>query len=268
MIDREMVERIERAENDAFTAMYRAAADLGTAVVEIDGVTTVWSRHDDDPGYNCIINLTDASDPHAAIMHIEAAARADGAIVLGIDGSPETIDAVGEDRVEALGFRADYQEHMWGRRLERSELDHLAEPPDAPIVRRVRDAESDAFARILNIGYDLPEDSVRGHIFAATLGLPGWIHYLVEYDGQPGSASVMYVTDGVAQLFVATTMPDFRGRGGQAALIRHRLRDALELGADLATSQTGTENASPRNMQRRGFELLYTRWILGKPLTG
>lgn len=267
MIDREMVERIERAENDSFTAMYRAATDLGTAVVEIDGVTTVWSRHDNDPGYNCIINLTDASNPYATITHIEEAARADGAIVLGIDGSPETIDAVGKDHVARLGFREDYQEHMWGRRLADTDLAIMAEPADAPTVRRVDAAESDAFARVLNIGYDLPEDSVRGHIFAATLGLPGWAHYLVEYDGQPGSASVMCVTDGVAQLFVATTMPVFRGRGGQGALIRRRLRDALELGADLATSQTGTENASPRNMQRRGFELLYTRWILGKRLT-
>jgi hypothetical protein len=61
-------------------------------------------------------------------------------------------------------------------------------------------------------------------------------------------------------------MPDFRGRGGQGALIRQRLRDALDAGADLATAQTGTENASPRNMERRGFELLYTRWIYAKRL--
>jgi len=265
-MDREMVERIERAENEAFTSMYRAAAAFGTSMVEIDGVAAVWSRYDDDPGYNCIINLADAADPAATTGRIEAAAREDGATVLGIDGSPDIVAAVGEARIRELGFLPDYQEHMWGRRIAAADLAALGETPAGPVVRRATSDDAAAFARILNIGYEVPEDSVRGHIFASTMGHEGWYHYLVEYDGAPGSASVLFVSEGVAQLFVATTMPDFRGRGGQAALISWRLRDALEAGCDLATSQTGTENASPRNMERRGFELLYTRWIYGKRL--
>lgn len=267
-MDREMVERIERAENAAFTDMYRIAADYGTSVIEIDGVAAVWSRYDDDPGYSCIINLDDAADPVATIGRIEAAAREAGAPVLGIDGAPDIVAAVGEERIRELGFEPDYQEQMWGRRIDRATLAALGDAPAGPAVRRATTTDAAEFARILNVGYELPADSVRGHIFASTLGHDGWYHYLVEYDGEPGSASVLFVSEGVAQLFVATTMPAFRGRGGQGALIRQRMRDALEAGCDLATSQTGTENASPRNMERRGFELLYTRWIYGKRLSG
>lgn len=265
-MDKEMVERIERAENEAFTAMYRAAASLGTSMIEIDGVAAVWSRHDDDPGYNCIINLSDAADPVATVDRIERAVRETGAPVLGIDGSPETVAAVGEARIRQLGYAPDYQEHMWGRRLDSAVLATFADSPAGPVVREATEADADAFAQVLNIGYEVPTDSVRGHVFASTIGHGGWHHYLVEYDGAPGSASVLYVSEGVAQLFVATTMPEYRGRGGQAALIHRRLSDAIDAGCDLATSQTGTENASPRNMTRRGFELLYTRWIYGKRL--
>lgn len=265
-MDREMVERIERAETEAFTSMYRAAAGLGTSTIEVDGVAAVWSRHDNDPGYNCIINLDVAIDPTATIGRIEAAVRETGASTLGIDGSPATVATIGEERIRQLGYVPDYQEHMWGQRIDRAALAALADAPAGPVVRRAAPADASEFARVLNVGYELPEESVRGHIFASTMGHEGWIHYLVEYDGEPGSASVLFVSDGVAQLFVATTMPSFRGRGGQGALIRQRLRDALDAGADLATSQTGTENASPRNMERRGFELLYTRWIYGKRL--
>ena len=265
-MEREMVERIERAENEAFTSMYRAASGYGTSTVEVDGVAAVWSRHDDDPGYNCVINLDIAIDPTSTIGRIEAIVRETGAPVLGIDGSPAVVAAIGDERIHQLGFARDYQEHMWGRRLSRADLDAAGDEPAGPVARHATRADAAAFARVLNIGYELPEESVRGHVFASTIEHHGWFHYLVEYDGQPGSASALYVSEGVAQLFVATTMPDFRGRGGQGALIRQRLRDALDAGADLATAQTGTENASPRNMERRGFELLYTRWIYAKRL--
>ncbi|HBY47068.1 MAG TPA: hypothetical protein DEG70_12610, partial [Chloroflexi bacterium] len=90
-MEREMVERIERAENEAFTSMYRAASGYGTSTVEVDGVAAVWSRHDDDPGYNCVINLDIAIDPTTTIGRIEAIVRETGAPVLGIDGSPAVV---------------------------------------------------------------------------------------------------------------------------------------------------------------------------------
>lgn len=262
--DQELIARIERAENDAFVTLYQhAGEELGVGWYDIDGIRGVWSSRDDDPGYSCVINLDDAPDPTVALERIEAHARAAGAPVLGIDGSPKVIDAVGVETLARLGYEADYEEHMWGLRIGEApageEQPHLR-------VHRAAPEDRETFARVLNVGYELPEAHVRGHIFASTIGKPGWTCYLTEIDGTLGAASVLYVTEGVAQFFVATTMPAHRGRGAQTALIRARMHDAIAAGCDLATSQTVVDNASPRNMQRHGFAILYTRWIYGKEL--
>jgi GNAT superfamily N-acetyltransferase len=65
---------------------------------------------------------------------------------------------------------------------------------------------------------------------------------------------------------LSATLPEYRGRGIQTALIERRLVDGLVVRCDLATSQTVVTNASPRNMARQGFTPLYRRWIYGKRL--
>lgn len=256
--------RVERAENDAFLRLYQAAAATSaTGWHEIDGIWTVFSPHDDDPGYSCVLNLNDAADPKAALARIEPAIRSGGAAVLGIDAPPALAARLPEAELTEMGFVADYQECIWARAIDSNESFPAAADPR---ISCVTPDERDTFARVLNVGYEVAEDSVRGDIFASTIGLQGWYHYLVRFDGEPGSASVLYITGGVAQLFVATTMPAYRGRGAQQALIQRRLADAQAAGCDLATSQTVIDNASPRNMARHGFEQLHLRWIYGKVL--
>jgi hypothetical protein len=262
----ETVARVDRVERRSFVELYAAgqAAGLDTGWAEIDGQVVVWSARDDDPSFSCVIDLADAPDRDAALARLEAAARAGGATVLGIDVPPPLADWATPERMQALGFALDYQERIQARQLV-DELS-LSELPRGLIIERVTPSMRDTFARTLNVGYELPEEHVRGYIFAATLDLPNWLHYLALVDGQPASASALYVSERVADLFVATTRPALRGRGAQRALIERRLYDGQRLGCDLATSQTGVENASPRNMQRGGFTALYERLIYGKQL--
>ncbi|HEX5164183.1 MAG TPA: hypothetical protein VFV93_02205 [Thermomicrobiales bacterium] len=264
MSSNEVTTRVERAEFDAFQGLYRAAAaTCRTGWLELEGISTVWSAEDDDPGFSCVMNLVNAADPAATLGRIEAQVRANGATVLGVDAPPALAARLPEAELARLGYAADCQEHIWARQITADESFPAASDPR---ITPVTPDERETFARVLNIGYEVSENSVRGRIFASTIGLPGWYHYLVRFDGEPGSASVLYVTEGVAQLFVATTMPDFRGRGAQQSLIQRRLADAQSAGCNLATSQTITDNASPRNMARHGFERLHTRWIYGKVL--
>lgn len=257
--------RIERAEEDSFLTLYAAAQDTcGTHIWQAGGIHAVWSPADDDPGFSCVINLGDAHDPEAVLQEVERSARAAGVPVLGVDGSPAVTDLIQSSRLQDLGFEPHYQEHFWGQRIEAG-MSRSAQETSG-VVERITADVRDTFARVLNIGYDLPGDAIRGHVFASTIGHAGWTHYLVSFNGEPGAASVLYVTDGVAQLFVTTTMPQYRGRGAQTALIRTRLADGQAAGCDLATSQTVVDNASPRNMHRHGFERLYDRWIFGKQL--
>jgi GNAT superfamily N-acetyltransferase len=97
------------------------------------------------------------------------------------------------------------------------------------------------------------------------LTAPGLRTYLARLDGRPvGEGALCLAGDNIALLAGAGTLPDARGRGVQKALLRHRLADARETGADLAVVVTAPGTRSQANVMRRGFILLYTRIILVK----
>lgn len=97
------------------------------------------------------------------------------------------------------------------------------------------------------------------------LAAPGLLTYLARLDGRPvGEGALCLAGDNIALLAGAGTLPDARGRGVQKALLRRRLADAREAGADLAVVVTAPGTRSQENVMRRGFILLYTRIILVK----
>lgn len=71
----------------------------------------------------------------------------------------------------------------------------------------------------------------------------------------------MVITDGVVELGGASTLPEFRQRGGQTALLTARLAAAKALGCDLAIVLTAPGSTSQRNIVQSGFYLAYTRAI-------
>lgn len=70
---------------------------------------------------------------------------------------------------------------------------------------------------------------------------------------------MMSIHRGVASLGGAGTLPEFRNRGVQTALILARLEVAAESGCDLAMVATGLDTVSQRNVERRGFQMVYRR---------
>lgn len=83
----------------------------------------------------------------------------------------------------------------------------------------------------------------------------------------PISTGGMYAHNGVIELGGTSTLVAHRQQGAQSALIQQRLTDAHALGCDLAVVLTPPGSASQRNMQRRGFQLAYTRAICARPLS-
>jgi GNAT superfamily N-acetyltransferase len=78
-------------------------------------------------------------------------------------------------------------------------------------------------------------------------------------DGEVGGGGAVAMHDGVALLGGASTLPAFRGRGLQAALIEARLALAVAAGCDLAMTLTLPGSVSQRNCERQGFRIVYTR---------
>ena len=86
--------------------------------------------------------------------------------------------------------------------------------------------------------------------------------YLAFSGGRAGAAGAMSMHAGLATLFADGAMLGFRGAGLQSALIRERLRAAIEEGCDLATAATLSGSVSQRNYERCGFQVAYTKAIL------
>ena len=91
--------------------------------------------------------------------------------------------------------------------------------------------------------------------------LPGWRLYVASVDGAPAAFGALFVSGGVGSLAGAATVPRFRGRGCQSALIRRRIADAAADGCDLIAGQAAPGSASQRNMERAGLRVAYTKAV-------
>jgi hypothetical protein len=83
--------------------------------------------------------------------------------------------------------------------------------------------------------------------------------YLARINGRVVGGATLAFRGKIAGLFGASTLPEFRKRGVQTALLCMRLRRAEEAGCQLAMSLARPGGASERNIMRRGFRVLYTR---------
>ena len=83
--------------------------------------------------------------------------------------------------------------------------------------------------------------------------------FLAELEGQPGAAGALSLHKGVALFAGASTIPELRRRGLQAALLEVRMRYAFDHGCDLAMMVAEAGSNSQRNAERQGFRVAYTR---------
>jgi len=85
------------------------------------------------------------------------------------------------------------------------------------------------------------------------------VSFLAELEGQPIATGALSMTEGVALLAGASTVPEGRKQGAQLALLESRLHYAAEHGCDIAMMGALPGSASQRNAERQGFRIMYTR---------
>lgn len=118
--------------------------------------------------------------------------------------------------------------------------------------------------------YDGPESHERidvevlARVFEDMASAKGFERYVARMDGTVAAGASLRLSEGVAQLCGAATLPAFRRRGIQSALLRYRLSESARRGCDIAVVTTSPGSKSQQNVQRTGFELLYARAILIK----
>lgn len=83
--------------------------------------------------------------------------------------------------------------------------------------------------------------------------------FVAELEGRAVAAAALVLHEGVALFAGASTDPEWRGRGAQAALLAARLDAAAHAGCDLAMMCAAPGSSSQRNAERCGFRIAYTR---------
>lgn len=83
--------------------------------------------------------------------------------------------------------------------------------------------------------------------------------FLATLDGVPAAAGALSMHGGVALFAGASTVPEYRRRGLQGALLEARMHFAREHGSDLAMMVAEAGSNSQRNAERQGFRIAYTR---------
>jgi GNAT superfamily N-acetyltransferase len=139
-------------------------------------------------------------------------------------------------------------------------------------VRRASAQDLPTFSSVLLEGHAVPDGdrplAAAGH--ARWIHVPGWRLYLATIDGVPAAAAVLRIADGIGYLANSATVPRFRRRGCQAALLHRRIADAREAGCELVAGQAVFGSTSARNQQRAGLipAFTVTTWRVTRPLEG
>jgi len=106
-----------------------------------------------------------------------------------------------------------------------------------------------------------PREALEG-LMGDLAAAQGFVRYLARRDGAVAGGASLRLFEGVAQLCGAATLPEHRRQGVQSALLAARLEIAGQAGCDVAVVTTQPGSRSQENVQRQGFELLYTRAVL------
>ena len=140
--------------------------------------------------------------------------------------------------------------------------DDFPEPHDAIEIRIAQTPEDlEAWAELVAVGFSAPElpTPAEYQLGRAAVAIPGRSFLTAHVDGKHAGTGELRIHDGVGWLSADTTLPQYRGRGVQQSLQRARLAMAREAGCDLAVTESAPGSGSQRNMERIGFQVVYTR---------
>lgn len=217
-----------------------------------------WGK-DGDPGENALEELNSMFAAIGLVPEIHVSPLA----------SPSAFQALIAHGYEQTGLLSTY----W-RRLEDSanETTQVAMPGTAAVETRLVAAhETEKFIETSIAGFQSNGRSrdLLGALARIATRRPDTQLFVALVDGEiAGSAALASIessTGGVAHLYLDSTLPGYRGRGVQLALIQARLREARRRGLSLATTISRVGDGSARNAERAGLRIAYMTRILTRP---
>jgi GNAT superfamily N-acetyltransferase len=270
-----LARRIERGESAMSVAMVGAVGRRAGGGVFVEPVGEGYAIFG-GPGspFNKIIGagLEGESIDEAALERAERVFREHGAgprAEVSVLANPNVFEAF-----HRRGYRFETVEHVLGIALPRAGAASATSRDCAEVSAVHGEAAARAWIDALVDGFGAPDVTATGvsgdsfpedvlrEAFSAYDGVEGFHRYLARLDDQVAGGGGMYVCQGIGILCGAATLPRFRRRGVQAALLGRRLEDAAAAGCNLAVVTTAPGSTSQQNAHRHGFALLYARAVL------
>ncbi len=268
----DLAARVEHAERTLIEEGARAAARRNpqqrVLVRPIGGGLAVWVGPGSPLDKVVGVGMKDAAFDDAELDAVEQAfAEREAPIQFEVStlADPAIVERLTRRGYVLFGF-----ENVLGLRLDPA---RQARPAEGIEIRDVGHEEFETWVNVVVDGFATPdtqgvashEEFPREAVETAERDLTatsGFVASLALIDGKPVGGASLRLSEGVAQLCGAATLPEFRRRGVQAALLSMRLAAAAAAGCDLAVVTTLPGSKSQQNVQKLGFQLLYPRAIL------
>lgn len=267
----ELVARIEQAEcrllAAAVAAARRGLPDSGVLELPIAGGLATWVGAGSP--LNKLAGLGFGGEVEEAELDAIEGAFAAKATPLQVELA-SLADPSPAAMLTARGYRLVGFENVLGLALP---VPRASTPAGGVEVRASGEAELEAWLDVLVTGFANPDlqgapshESFPREVIAAAMrdvaSADGFLRYTAWHRGVLAGGASMRLCGGIAQLCGAATLPEHRRRGVQSALLDARLAEAERGGCDLAVVTTQPGSRSQQNVQKLGFELLYTRAVL------
>lgn len=259
---KETAEIVEAGEAGYFRATMNGVSEatkaaFGTAIYEIGGATVVVIEKMPVTEFNRVIGLGDYQPATEAMIDeiIELYGRKN--LPFGISVSPAAQPSQLTDWLLERGFKFSYN---------LAKVIRGTEPP--PVIKTdlriepVTEANAADFAYASQQGFGMPE--WLAPLMAESATAPDVYAYVAYAGDEPAGVGALAMTGEVGHLFNGATVPKFRRRGAQGAIMARRIEDAVKMGARWVATETGEStpempNSSYNNMLRTGFKLAYLR---------
>ena len=176
---------------------------------------------------------------------------------------PQLVDELTACTLEQAGF---VHHNNWSK-LQRDTSPYHVETNPSLKVERLNRENASRFGEIIGQCFDW-ENPQLTDLLSSAVGQRGYTHYVVQLKGKPIAAGALFVEGAMAAMAFAGTLPGFRGQGAQTLLLKTRIDEARQLGAEWICAETAQHSyekpvKSFENMCKADFKLAYQRqnWL-------
>jgi hypothetical protein len=160
---------------------------------------------------------------------------------------------------QALGAAGFYQDDLGQTLTYGAPHEALLPPPSGIDIKRVDGDSVELFLDVMAEGFGWEPAWREGAKDSERLALkrPYYHPFLAYCEGEPAGTGVLKVDRDVGNVVQCATVPRFRGKGCQLALLHRRLFEAGRLGCGLVVSGAVYGSSSLRNQHRAGLRIAY-----------